>query len=96
MARRKRLVNKEALKRGAVKCKFCTCDVYELLDVHRILEGKDGGTYEQTLTHGNCVVLCANCHRMVHAGIIKIDRWYTTTMGKMVLHFWKDGTEFWE
>jgi len=97
MAGKKRKVNKEALKRSVKKCKFCPCDIYELLDVHRILEGKDGGKYEQSLNGfiSNCVVVCASCHRKIHAGFIKIDRWYTTLTGSPVLHYWLDGIEYW-
>ena len=95
---RKRKVNKEALKRGVKKCKFCPCDIYELLDVHRILEGKDGGKYEQSLNSvaSNCVVACASCHRKIHAGFIKIDRWYSTVTGAATLHYWMDGVEYWD
>lgn len=33
-------------------------------DAHRIVGGKDGGTYSK----GNVISLCPNCHRMAHIG----------------------------
>jgi hypothetical protein len=37
-------------------------------DIHRIVNGKDGGKYIKE----NIIVLCPNCHRLVHRGLIKI------------------------
>lgn len=91
MARRKTLINKIIKKKSDGKCYFCPCDNYDLLDVHRIVEGADGGKY----TDANTVTLCSLCHRKVHAGIIKIDRKYPTTAGRPVLHYWIDGKEYW-
>lgn len=90
--RRKKLVNKTVKKKFAGKCKFCPCDIYELLDVHRIVEGKDGGVYSEA----NTVVACASCHRKIHAGLIKIDKYYNTISGKVVLHYWENGEEKYE
>jgi len=72
------------------RCYFCGEEQYELLDVHRITPGSEGGKYHEW----NTVTVCANCHRRCHAGEIKIDRKYLSTKG-IVLHFWKDGQEFW-
>lgn len=91
MARRKKTINKIAKKKGVGKCRFCPCDNYELLDVHRIIEGNQGGIYSDQ----NTVVVCANCHRKIHAGIIKIDRQYPTMSGKLSLHYWIEGKEYW-
>lgn len=92
MKRNKKLIDKKLKKRIAGKCKFCPCDIYELLDVHRIVEGNEGGQY----TDQNTVCCCVSCHRKIHAGIIKIDRQYSAISGKLVLHYWIDGQEFWE
>lgn len=35
-------------------------------DVHRIVEGKEGGKYELN----NVIVLCPNCHRELHQGAV--------------------------
>ena len=91
MARRK-LINKVTAKKSIGKCYFCDCDNYALLDVHRIVEGSQGGKY----TDFNTIVACALCHRKIHAGEIKIDRKYFSTSGRWVLHYWKDGQEFWD
>lgn len=93
MARRiKKLVNKKIKKYLAGKCKFCPCDIYEFLDVHRIVEGHQGGKY----TDQNTVVVCRKCHQEIHEGKIIIEKQYPSASGKLVLHYWKDGNEYWE
>jgi hypothetical protein len=89
--RKKHRINKIAKKKAEGKCRFCSCDNYELLDVHRIIEGNQGGIYSDQ----NTVVVCANCHRKIHAGIIKIDRQYPTMSGRLSLHYWIEGKEYW-
>jgi hypothetical protein len=91
MTRRKNNIDKKAKKKGRGKCRFCPCDTYELLDLHRITEGNEGGIYSDQ----NTVVVCANCHRKIHAGIIKIDRQYSTMSGRWCLHYWIDDEEYW-
>lgn len=86
MARKKRLVNKIEKKLFDKKCYFCSCDQYELLDVHRIVEGCEGGEY----TAYNTVTVCSNCHRKIHAGFIRIDRKYFTSNGVWVLHYFDE------
>lgn len=72
------------------RCYLCGEDDYDLLDVHRILEGKDGGEYHEM----NTVTVCCLCHRKIHAGKIKVLRKYTTTLGKVLLHYvGEDGVE---
>ena len=72
------------------RCYFCPESSYELLDVHRIVEGKDGGKYHEM----NTVTVCCKCHRKIHAGRIKIHRKYTTSLGRVVLHYVdEDGVE---
>jgi hypothetical protein len=83
MARRKTTINKVEKKRIDRKCYFCPCDVYDLLDVHRILEGSQGGKY----TEFNTITVCSLCHRKIHAGHIKIFRKYLSTTGGYVLHY---------
>lgn len=88
----RKLINKKAEKIIAGACYFCPESDYDLLDVHRIQEGCNGGKY----TSGNTVVVCSNCHRKIHSGKIVIDRKYNTTAGRPVLHYWIDGIEKWE
>jgi hypothetical protein len=42
-------------------CSICGWDKAHC-DMHRIINGKDGGKYEK----GNIVILCPNCHRIEH------------------------------
>jgi len=72
------------------KCKFCNENDYSLLDVHRIIEGKDGGEYHEM----NTITVCALCHRKIHAGKIIVHRKHTTTLGLIILHYvGEDGLE---
>jgi hypothetical protein len=89
----KKKINKKYAKLSAGKCRFCDCNQYELLDCHKIMEGNKnkGPGYVKS----NVVVCCALCHRKIHANIIKIDKYYTTTLGKEILHYWLEGVEHW-
>ena len=87
-----KLINKKTTKLVAKKCFFCGNDNYAVLDCHRIVPEEEGGRY----VPGNVVVCCACCHRLVHDGQIRVDRWYPTTAGKDVLHFWENEEEKWE
>lgn len=84
-------IDKKIKKLSDKKCYFCPCDNYELLDVHRIEEGKDGGKYIEN----NSISVCVLCHRKIHRGFIKIDRKYFSSNGSHVLHYWMDGEEYW-
>ena len=79
----KKYTKKQIKKLSDKKCYFCSQSDYSLLDVHRILEGKDGGTYHPM----NTITVCCLCHRKIHAGKIKVFRKYTTSLGKLVLHY---------
>lgn len=46
----------------AIKCSLCSWD--GPCDRHRIKMGKEGGQYVE----GNVLILCPNCHRLVHTG----------------------------
>ena len=58
---------KEFSKIKITGCSFCKWNKCNC-DIHRIKNGKDGGRY----TKENIIVLCPNCHRLVHRGLIKI------------------------
>jgi hypothetical protein len=48
------------------KTKCSVCGWKGPCDSHRILRGKDGGRY----TAGNVIVVCPNCHRLAHRGLL--------------------------
>jgi 5-methylcytosine-specific restriction endonuclease McrA len=79
-------------KRVAKKCFFCPCDIYGLLDVHRIVPGEEGGRY----TEFNSVTTCANCHRKMHEGIIKIIGKHSSTAGYVLHYIDENGEEKWK
>jgi len=92
MGRKKKLINKKIKKLIDKKCKFCSCDNYKVLDVHRIQEGSKGGEYVEL----NTVCVCSNCHRKIHAGIIKVDRKYYSTKGWILHYFDENGNEHYD
>ena len=92
MKRRKKLIDKKVKKRLAEKCKFCPCNIYEYLDVHRIQEGGKGGKY----TDQNTIVCCRKCHRLIHEGKIIIEGQYPSMSGKLVLHYFMNDQEYWD
>ena len=90
MARQKKLIDKKAKKRRDGACYFCGEKDYDLLDVHRIVEGQDGGKY----TEFNTVTACCKCHRKIHSGKIEVFRKYFSTSGHHILHYIdEDGEE---
>lgn len=54
------------LKGTGDSCENCGFDVKEVLDIHHIIPKALGGSNESD----NKVTLCANCHRMIHAGLL--------------------------
>lgn len=84
-----KLIDKQAFKLAEGKCRICGADEYAILDVHRIIEGKNQGRYERP----NCVCLCANCHRKVHDKSLIIDRYYLASSGIHVLRIIENGEE---
>lgn len=84
-------MDKQLKKRTDGKCLFCDEDDYDLLDVHRIVPGEQGGKYNEH----NTITVCSLCHRKIHAGRIVTHRKYYSTSGKYVLHCEIDGQEEW-
>ncbi len=86
------MTNKQIFKRFRGKCFFCLESTYELLTVHRILEGCNKGKYNWS----NSLCICQNCHARIHySKEIVIDKKYKTSGGKMVVHYWINEQEFW-
>lgn len=77
---KEKFISKKNYKRRHRCCRICGEKNYTLLDVHRIFPGEEGGHYEVN----NCVTLCCSCHRLVHAGEIKIHGWVHSTKGDML------------
>lgn len=88
----KKLSKKQIKKRCDKKCYFCDCETYELLDVHRIIEGKNGGKY----TEWNMCTTCCMCHRKIHSNIIKILGKYYSTKGYVIHYIDENGVEHWK
>jgi hypothetical protein len=88
----KKLSKKQIKKRCDKHCYFCDCDIYELLDVHRIVEGKDGGKY----TDWNMCTACCLCHRKIHTNIIQILGKHYSTKGYVIHYIDENGIEHWK
>ena len=77
----KRTVSK-VLKRMGLGCSICGWDLC-MCDVHHIIPRKKGGSNQ----HENLTYLCPNCHRMIHNGLIKIEK--VISMANYVGDKWK-------
>jgi hypothetical protein len=70
------------------KCFFCELESYpQVYDFHHITDNKDfnisGKTksFEKLIEEAKkCIMLCSNCHRLVHSNILKIDMYYETIL----------------
>ena len=51
-------------------CMVSGCRYSKTFDVHRLVEGKDGGKYEI----GNMFAICPNHHAESHRGLIKLEK----------------------
>lgn len=73
-------INKKIYKKVNNVCRICKNEQYEVLDVHRIIPGEQGGEYVK----GNVVSICSNCHRLVHNEVITINGWLKSTSGDLL------------
>ena len=80
-------------------CYFCGLEKIEeskktcrsIIEIHHIKEKSMGGSNEEA----NKVPCCSTHHSMIHEGIIKLDKWYSTTSG-LKFHWWDEkGKEWW-
>lgn len=55
---------------GSTSCMVGECNYSRTVDVHRLIEGKDGGKYEI----GNMFLICPNHHAEHHRGLITLDK----------------------
>jgi hypothetical protein len=84
-------MDKKVKKKIDKKCYFCPESDYSLLDVHRIIEGKNRGKY----TNYNTLTCCCKCHRKIHSGRIQIVGKHYSTSGRYVLHYIEDNEDKW-
>jgi len=78
--------SKKTLKRAAKTCIICGEDNYEVLDVHRLIHGSK-------YTYNGTVVICSKCHRLHHAHVIHIDKWFNSSKGRLLRWVDKEGKE---
>ena len=58
-------------KLSTLECTICHYhDEPRILEIHHILERCNGGTDDVS----NLIVLCPNCHSLVHHGFLKIEK----------------------
>ena len=57
-------------KFGFSSCMIKGCEYNKTYDIHRLIEGKNGGEYEI----GNMFAICPNHHAEIHRSIIKVDK----------------------
>ena len=88
-----KIINKKNFKKYIKKCFFCNEDNSSLLDIHRIFEGKDGGTYDTI----NVLVVCSNCHRKIHANQMKVIKKHKAYNSKcnFIVECLINGEELW-
>ena len=86
--RKRKLINKKINRLIAGCCQICKNSEINALENHRIIPGKDGGTYSP----GNTIACCGSCHNLIHRGNLKIIGWFDSTCGR-VLIIERDGKE---
>jgi len=62
------LSGKDRIKSKFVNTECTLCGLTGPCDRHRVIMGKDGGKYIK----GNVIILCPNCHRLLHLGKLEI------------------------
>lgn len=91
--RRRRPRLQQCVKRLYGRCLLCGEARYEALQCHRVVPGANNGVYRE----GNVVVLCANCHSLVTAGVVKVHAIHPSTFAQFVVHYTDaDGNEHWK
>jgi len=73
-----------ANKRPKIKCEICE-EQGIVLDRHHVVPRTDS---RSTDLDSNLAILCANCHRRVHAGEFIIEGVFSTSAGKNL--FWHE------
>jgi 5-methylcytosine-specific restriction endonuclease McrA len=84
VAKRRRKIKALAIKYKGGKCQICGYDKYQgALDLHHINGKKEFGIADKGYTRSwekvkaeldKCVLVCANCHRELEAGITQLPK----------------------
>ena len=70
-----RSFRKYFLEKKGGKCSLCDYSIKEILNIHHIIERKNGGSDEEE----NLILLCPNCHAEIHKGFKTLE---TYSIGK--------------
>jgi 5-methylcytosine-specific restriction endonuclease McrA len=89
MEQREKKINKKNYKNTNKKCKICGIENTEILEVHRIIEGRNQGQYK----YNNVIACCPNCHTKIHKNQIQIDKWYFSSCGYLLRWIDEKGQE---
>lgn len=85
VAKRRKKIREMAVKYKGGKCEVCGYDkCIQALEFHHLNnKGKDFGISDRGYTRSwqkvkqeidKCILLCANCHRELHAGLLQLPR----------------------
>jgi hypothetical protein len=84
VAKRRRKIKLMAIEYKGGKCQICGYDKYPgALDLHHISGKKDFGIGDKGYTRSwerikqeldKCILVCANCHREIEAGITQLPK----------------------
>lgn len=94
--KRRRRLKKLMVDYKGGKCQFCGYSKYiGALDFHHVNPAtKDFGlsmdqiyrSWKVTINEiDKCVIVCANCHREIHAGLININQYLSSNNNRMVI-----------
>jgi hypothetical protein len=89
ISKNNKIQSKKYFKKMQGKCRISGETNTELLDVHRIKPGSEGGKY----TLDNVVVVSCSIHRKIHANEIKVLGWVHSTKGKLLHYIDEEGNE---
>ena len=82
MNQNRRIQNKKEYKDIVGECVICGEDDRSTLEIHRIVEGENGGKY----TEHNSICICSSCHSKVHHGSLEIVGKYKSTAGDVLIY----------
>lgn len=57
------------IKQRGMSCQLCGYDKHDILNIHHIVERKNGGTDDES----NLMLICPNCHSEIHKGFRNLE-----------------------